>query len=337
MKKLIYFVAIIITALSCKSEPNDFVTLSGKISNKNSDSIIISGAKNYKKTIKLNKDGSFSDTLNVKTELYFLSSNGAYVQIYLRNGMDLNITLDAKNIYETISFTKSLNHENIHLSKSTLKFRTFLKNADKLLALPQEDYDSKMRSFTDNIIKELDTITTDTIFISLQKKRLEEVKNQIEKVRQNRIAINKKLAKGLVSPVFENYENFKGGTTSLSDLKGKYVYIDLWATWCIPCKKEIPFLKEVEKKFHDKNIEFVSISIDKSKDHDAWKKMVSDESLTGMQLFADNDWKSKFIKDYMVATIPRFILIDTKGNIIDSNAPRPSDPKLIELFNSLNI
>ncbi|MFD0760954.1 TlpA family protein disulfide reductase [Lutibacter aestuarii] len=147
----------------------------------------------------------------------------------------------------------------------------------------------------------------------------------------------KVVAKGQPSPKFENYENYAGGTTSLDDLKGKFVYVDVWATWCGPCKAEIPYLKEVEAKYHDKNIEFVSISIDKAADHDKWKTMVEEKELKGVQLFADNDWNSQFVKDYLIKGIPRFILIDTEGNIVSSNAPRPSSPKLISLFNELNI
>ena len=67
----------------------------------------------------------------------------------------------------------------------------------------------------------------------------------------------KKIAKGTPAPVFSNYINHSGGTSSLSDFRGKYLYIDLWATWCGPCLAEVPFLKEVEKKYHGKNIEFV--------------------------------------------------------------------------------
>ncbi|WP_442265089.1 TlpA family protein disulfide reductase [Tenacibaculum sp. ZS6-P6] len=147
----------------------------------------------------------------------------------------------------------------------------------------------------------------------------------------------KKLAAGNASPSFENYENNAGGTTSLADLKGKYVYIDLWATWCKPCKAEIPFLKKVEEKYSDKNIAFVSISIDAEADHDTWKKMIKDKELGGIQLMADKDWQSKFVLDYQVQGIPHFILIDPEGNIVKSYAPRPSDKKLIELFDELKI
>jgi thiol-disulfide isomerase/thioredoxin len=147
----------------------------------------------------------------------------------------------------------------------------------------------------------------------------------------------KLLAKGMPSPSFENYENHKGGTTSLTDLKGKYTYIDVWATWCGPCLREIPSLKAVEEQFREKNIQFVSASIDRAKDYDTWVSMVNDKELTGIQLMADNDWSSQFAKDYQINGIPRFILVDPEGNIVSADAPRPSDPKLKELFADLNI
>lgn len=142
---------------------------------------------------------------------------------------------------------------------------------------------------------------------------------------------------GQPSPKFTNYENNAGGTTSLDDLKGKYVYIDVWATWCGPCIREIPALKELEKQFHGKNIEFVSISIDKKKDHDKWKKMIVDKDLKGIQLIADNDWQSSFVRDYSIKGIPHFILIDPNGNIVETNAPRPSSPNMVSLLESLGI
>ena len=121
---------------------------------------------------------------------------------------------------------------------------------------------------------------------------------------------NKDLVKGKPSPMFVDYENHKGGQVSLEDLKGKYVYVDVWATWCGPCIREIPSLKEVEKQFHGQNIEFVSTSIDKAADHEKWVAMVKDKELGGMQLMADNDWQSQFVRDYVIEGIPSFILID---------------------------
>lgn len=144
----------------------------------------------------------------------------------------------------------------------------------------------------------------------------------------------KAITAGNPSPTF-NYENHKGGTTDLASLKGKFVYIDVWATWCGPCLREIPSLKEVEKDYHNKNVAFVSISIDEPKDYDKWKAMVSEKELGGIQLMADNNWKSKFISDYAILGIPRFILIDPQGNIISADAPRPSDPMLRKTFDDL--
>lgn len=142
------------------------------------------------------------------------------------------------------------------------------------------------------------------------------------------------LVKGKPSPTF-NYENHKGGTTSLESLKGKYVYIDVWATWCGPCIREIPSLKKFEEDYKDKNIQVVSISIDEPKNYDKWKKMVDDKNLGGIQLIADNNWNSKFVTDYAILGIPRFILVDPAGNIVAADAPRPSDPKLRKMVDNL--
>lgn len=147
----------------------------------------------------------------------------------------------------------------------------------------------------------------------------------------------KKLSKGAPSPVFTDYVNNAGGTSSLSDFKGKHVYIDVWATWCGPCLAEVPALKKIEKQYHGKNIEFVSISIDTQDKREAWSKMIADKALGGVQLLADKDWSTDFIKAYKINSIPRFILLDPKGNIVSWNAPRPSKEELITLFNELGI
>ncbi|MGB3344051.1 MAG: TlpA disulfide reductase family protein [Aequorivita sp.] len=144
----------------------------------------------------------------------------------------------------------------------------------------------------------------------------------------------KNITAGNISPTFD-FENHKGGTTSLADLKGKYVYVDVWATWCAPCLREIPFLKEIEKDYAGKKFQVVSISIDEPKDYDKWTGMVTENRLGGIQLMADNNWNSKFVKDYAILGIPRFILLDPDGKIVAADAPRPSDPELKNLLTTL--
>lgn len=174
----------------------------------------------------------------------------------------------------------------------------------------------------------LSTQNIDSIYKGLIENSIDTVFNKETTLKYETL---KKLVKGSPSPTFD-FENIIGGKTSLESLKGKFIYIDVWATWCGPCVAEIPALKAVEKEYHGKNIEFVSISIDDKKDFEKWKKMVTDKELKGIQLFADNDWKSDFVKNYAIDGIPRFILLDTEGKIVNADAPRPSDAKLKELL-----
>ncbi len=140
----------------------------------------------------------------------------------------------------------------------------------------------------------------------------------------------KKIEKGAISPNFK-FNDLANKEVTLSDFKGKLIYIDVWATWCAPCLQELPALKKVEEKYKDENIVFVSICKDDSKER--WLKMINDKELKGVQLFAEED-NSSFFEDYAIQGIPWYILIDEEGKIIDSNAKRPSDPKLIEEIDS---
>jgi thiol-disulfide isomerase/thioredoxin len=123
---------------------------------------------------------------------------------------------------------------------------------------------------------------------------------------------------------------------ALSDFKGKVVYIDVWATWCGPCKKEIPHLKTLEKEYHgNKDIVFLSISIDAQKDWKKWKDFIIKEDLKGIQLFAGDRAQKDLKTPYRIIGIPRFILIGKDGSIISSDAPRPSSSAIRPVLESL--
>ena len=144
----------------------------------------------------------------------------------------------------------------------------------------------------------------------------------------------KMMSGNALSPEF-SYAAIDGKKVSLKSLRGKYVYIDVWATWCAPCKAEIPFLQKVEHDYKDKNIHFVSLSVDKIADKGKWASYVRDNKLGGIQVMADKDFSSDFIKGYNIMSIPRFILIDPEGRIVDGDAKRPSDTNLRAQFDKL--
>ena len=147
-------------------------------------------------------------------------------------------------------------------------------------------------------------------------------------------AVISRLTPGSPSPSFD-YENHAGGSTQLEEFTGKFVYIDLWATWCGPCIREIPHLKSLEEDFRDRNVEFVSISIDELKDRQKWRDMVDSKELGGVQLLADRDWESEFVRSYGVRGIPHFILLDDEGRIVSASAERPSDSGIRERLEGL--
>lgn len=133
------------------------------------------------------------------------------------------------------------------------------------------------------------------------------------------------ITKGNKAPDFK-YLDINGKEVRLSDLKGNLVYIDIWATWCGPCREEIPHLKQLEEMFKGTKIAFVSISTDSDKAK--WEKMVKEEKLGGIQLHAGGD--ETFTTAFRVKGIPHFILIDPEGRIMEANMTRPSEPKTIE-------
>ena len=124
---------------------------------------------------------------------------------------------------------------------------------------------------------------------------------------------------GKPSPDFKGVD-VNGKEYTLADFRGKYVYIDVWATWCGPCRQEIPYLKKLDEDYKDAQIVFLSLSVDQDKAK--WEKMVKEQSMSGVQLHIGQN--SSFQQAYKIEGIPHFILLDREGRIIDKKMSRPS-------------
>ena len=335
MKKIIITLTTLLLLTACKNEPvvKDYVTLSGTITNALTKEIqIIDNRNQVIKTISLNDDNFFTDTLKVSKGVYSITDGTDYASLYLENGYDIAMTLDTKEFDETLTFTGNGSDGSNYLAKKMLMQEQTFNNLNDLYTLEEDVFLNSINEKKNEFIHLKEEYKNlDSTLVAMDNNDTEMLFNFIAG-QYDKVSKMAKL-KGAPSPKFTNYENYNGGTTSLDDLKGKFVYIDVWATWCGPCKVEIPHLKEVEKEFHDKNIAFVSISVDKIGAYEAWKKMIADKEMGGIQLFAGTD--SKFAEDYQIDGIPRFILIDDKGNIINPDAPRPSNPKLKEVLDGL--
>ena len=267
------------------------------------------------------------------TNLKFNKSN--FLSIYPRLKSDYRPSPSYPNPFGEIDFEDQAikshpNYQNALMGsiayqvENTSDKTNKLKNAIEIIN--KKVTDSTLRSefifnFGSSLLPKSKNLDTD---IELLKKEFPDTSKKLNKL----VTIHKtysNIQKGMPSPVF-TFEDINGKAISLNDLKGHVVYIDFWATWCGPCKGEIPFLKTLEEKFHGRKVKFVSICVWDEKDK--WQSFVKEKQLGGIQLFAPE--KEKLTKQYGVNGIPRFVLLDQNGNIVENNALRPSSETKIE-------
>lgn len=309
----------------CKSQQKDYVTISGSISNTKVSSIEIFNWDGYKKEIKVDKDNDFLDTLKIEVGDYYIAYGKKRDAIYLKNGFDLDVSIN-----ETVVYSGEGSDINNYLNKNSLISNDLVLELtnDSITEAVFNDKTKSLITLQLNLLEKANI--KDTVFVKNQIKNLKS-SLEYQKSKYQRKLFFKKL-KGKKSFIFSNYENNKGEPASLANLKGKYVYIDIWATWCKPCIAEFPHLEKLQEEYQGKNIEFVSISVDSEVNKSKWKTMIDKNKLKGIQLFADNSFDSNFIKFYKITGIPHFILLDNEGLVIAGNAPRPSYKKELGLL-----
>ena len=151
------------------------------------------------------------------------------------------------------------------------------------------------------------------------------------KAKEKEKATMKDMKNGLAPEIALN--NPEGETVKLSSLKGKYVLIDFWASWCGPCRRENPNVVKMYEKYKNKGFEIYGVSLDK--DMGKWKAAIAKDGLTWPQVSDLAGWQSSAAAKYGVKSIPHTVLLDKKGNIIATKLRGAAlEQKLAELMGS---
>jgi len=331
MNKLLLFAILIIASRSYAQRKS--VQFEAEIKHPNSDSLVIHN-KQFKTTLKGN-NGQFSATLDAPEGIYQLFDGAAFATIYLRPGFELKMKMDTKAFRQSLFFSGLGAAANNFIAKKVLDDQKIKENFGDRLPQPYELQQilnlrlEKAKSLL--ILYCLDSTFSKTMLATYEVEN-KRIMDELLAVKAKADGI--KALNGKLSEEFE-YENHKGGKTKLSSLRGRYVYIDIWATWCIPCRTEIPYLQNMAAKYHHKNISFMGIALDQPKDYARWRRFVTDQNLVGIQLYADNAFQSDWVKKLAIDAIPRFILINPEGKIVAADAPRPSSTELQRMLDSL--
>lgn len=232
---------------------------------------------------------------------------------------------------EDLSLLKSDGYKNYLNMISQINF--FKTNPDQLnsiyayLTFSESYFQNKeiIAAVGENLIPLYLKFTNDTSHDAQVKKFIDKYITKANKKEQflEQFKERNKFSKGQMAPAFSGIDH-NGKIINSSDLKGKYLVVDVWATWCGPCKKEAPFFAKLAEQYkNDDRIEFISISIDQNKK--AWEQFIQEENPFWLNLWVENDFQSTLAKDYEIKGIPYFMILDPDGKFAVSSTSRPSD------------
>lgn len=159
---------------------------------------------------------------------------------------------------------------------------------------------------------------------------------EFQKYIKNTINNNELISKSGNSTILINSNSEKTDyKTLINSLKGKIIFIDVWASWCAPCRYEMPNSTILRLSFKNEDIVFLYFSIDE-KIMD-WQNANREEKLDKypFSYIILNAQKNDFIKAFKITRIPRYIILDKHGKMVNSNAPRPGDPLINKMLSKL--
>jgi thiol-disulfide isomerase/thioredoxin len=331
-------ILLAISISGCKQEVKKSIsTIEVNVTNhKLLDSLIIYDKEmswEKKSILRFNSTNKVLDTMNiVQNKFYQIYSfiNGVQSELgelILSKDSEVTIAINENRPFESIHYTGDfelsnnfLAYSKNHQNQLSEVVKNGIKQEDLEILIQKKDTLIKNEGVSLNVVDTLGTYvdTKFSDFTNILKK-----KN------------TKYLYKAsLINEIGNNFSftDIDNNPVSLKDFYGKYIYIDVWATWCKPCKVEYVFLKELEEYFSNNDkLQIISISTDR--EFKKWDTYIKEKSIKGMQLYSGE--KSDFVKFYDIGALPRFILLNKEGQIISPDEIRPSNSELLKKLESL--
>jgi thiol-disulfide isomerase/thioredoxin len=355
MKKILFIATFLVLTISCKAQKEINVKLSGMIFNSPTDTFYVSQFfgnyyKDYHK-ITPDKKGNFAFVGNLPSmDYYILRVGNSNIQLVLRDNSELKIYGDGNKLKEFCNITGS------DESKAMNDFATTIENwsiksdsaMNALKADPTREqiinqymqgeytnFQSAMQEFISSnpnspaLIMALSQINAEADFKSYEA-LMTQINSSFEgsptvkayydnyKQLKKKLENGKLLAEGKLAPDFEEFLTDGKKQMKLSDLKGKVVLIDFWASWCGPCRKENPNVVKTYEKYKNDGFTIMSVSLDT--DRAKWLAAIKQDNLSWPNHVSDlKGWSAKVGRLYEVGSVPFTVLIDREGRIIKVN------------------
>lgn len=351
MRKLIFILSVTLTFVA---NSQITVKISGNIFNTTEDTVKISQffGTHYVDLLsaKLSKKGDF--IINGKLpnpDYYVLRLGNTHVNIIIRDLCDIKVYIDGSNVQaftniigsdESVKMNEFVKVLTLWNQKQTAANQEIQKSPEK----SQEINTSMQREYTNfqssrqSFISQnqnsaallvalsaidpekefpaFETIVTQLVNSFGDSPTVKEVNKSLTDIKTKRDAANL-LAPGKMAPDFTDTKT-DGTKLSLSDLRGKVVLLDFWASWCGPCRKENPNVVRLYNQYKDKGFTVMSVSMDQDKEK--WINAIDADHLVWQNHVCDlKGWASEAGKKYQVTGIPFTVLIDQEGKIIKTN------------------
>lgn len=344
------------------------VKVSGNIFNCEADSIFISQVSGEKMVnvagTKFKKNGDFRFDIELaQPDYYVLRFGSSKIDLILRDESDIKVYGDGKNIEQFTNIVGSEESASMNdFIRAKNSWEVFVDSINTVVendpsqqqALRQkfqrrqQEYQATVRSFVQanqnsaalyaiqSIIdpnadfEGYENITKQLMAGFSESPTVQELYSEMEKLKEAQLA-NDPLAPGKMAPDFTEAMP-DGEMLSLSDLRGKVVLLDFWASWCGPCRRENPNVVALYEKYKDKGFTVMSVSLDKDKAK--WLKAIENDNLSWPNHVSDlKFWQSKAAKLYGVSGIPFTVLIDQEGKIIRTKLRGPQlEAELSRIF-----